>query len=497
MVISPQDIEQVSTRVGELAAYDAAGLSKDQLMDVMESIGKLERLVGALSSRYAGELARRATPDHLGGGLARQQGFGNPGKMWSTISGGSVGGAKRAISAGDAFSPRPPTLKHGKDNSNTADAPVKQPTAPKYPVVAKASLAGELSVDAAGLIVDGLNKVRERLEESDLVTLEQRLVAKAVKMTVHQVQKMVTRAVARVNREDHEKRARENHDARYLWWKQTHDGKVVIHGEMDSVTAAPIISVLEQMTTRDVRKQGRGEAGVEDTRTVGQMRADAFHEMARHMLGCTQADRSGVRTTVIVRMGLGDLLRGDGLGSIDGIEQPLSVRELRRLSGEAGFIPEVLAGDGEVLDLGRPVRFFTPAQRKALLARDGGCAKCHAPPEYCEAHHIRWWLHGGETHLSNGVMLCTRCHHDVHRLGWEIEASPTGVSFIPPPHIDPDREHQPGGSAMFDVEIPPPRSYLPPVTAEDEAMVKAWAREERERVGLDEDQLLEFEFEFV
>lgn len=494
MVIKPQDLEQVSTRVGELAAHDAADLSKDQLMDVIESIGKLERLVGALSSRYAGELARRSTPDHFGGGLARQQGYGNPGKMWSTISGGSVGGAKRAISAGDAFSPRPPAPTDSKDNSNPADARAEQPPAPKYPVVAQASMAGELSVDAAGLIVDGLNKVRDRLEEADLDVLEQRLVSKAVTMTAYEVQKMVTRAVARVNREDHEKRERENYDARYLWWKQTHDGKVVIHGEMDSVTAAPIISVLEQMTTRDVRRKGRDKSKNPDPRTVGQMRADAFRDLARHMLGCSQGERSGVRTTVIVRMGLGDLMKGQGLGSIDGIEQPISVRELRRLSGEAGFIPEVLAGDGEVLDLGKPERFFSAPQRKALLERDGGCAKCHAPPEYCEAHHIRWWVHGGDTYLSNGVMLCTRCHHDIHNLGWEIEATPTEVSFIPPPHIDPDREHQPGGSARFDVDIPPPRSYLPPVTAEDEAMVKAWAQEDRDRRGLDEDRLLEFEY---
>lgn len=406
MVIEPQEIEQLSTRVGELAARDASGLNKHQLMDVMEHIAKLERVVGALSSRYAGELAQRSMPDHFGGGLARQQGFGDPGKMWSKISGGSVTGAKRAMSAGDAFSPRPPVPTN---NSNRADAQAGQPPTPKYPVVAKASMAGELSVDAAGLIVDGLNTVRDRVAADELDKLEQRLVSKATSMSAHEVQRMVTRAVARINRVDHEQRERENHEARYLWWKQQPDGKVLIHGEMDAVTAAPIINVLEQITTRDVRRKGRDESENADTRTVGQMRADALHYLARHALGCKETERSGVRTSIIVRMGLSDLTEGQGIGSIDGIEQPVSVAEMRLLAGEAGIIPEVLGGDGEVLDFGRPQRYFTAAQRKVLLARDGGCAKCHAPPQYCEAHHIRWWENGGDMYLSNGATR--QCTH--------------------------------------------------------------------------------------
>lgn len=74
-------------------------------------------------------------------------------------------------------------------------------------------------------------------------------------------------------------------------------------------------------------------------------------------------------------------------------------------------------------------------------------------------------------------MLCTRCHHDVHNLGWEIEASATGVSFIPPPHIDPARQPQPGGAQVFDVELPPTERDLPPVSPEDEALVRAWSDE--------------------
>ncbi|WP_291383275.1 HNH endonuclease signature motif containing protein, partial [Demequina sp.] len=121
------------------------------------------------------------------------------------------------------------------------------------------------------------------------------------------------------------------------------------------------------------------------------------------------------------------------------------------LAGDAGVIPAVLGGDSEVLDLGRRKRIFTRAQRLALLERDGGCAKCHAPPEHCEAHHIDWWDNGGTTDLANGVMLCTRCHHDIHRHGWNIRVQAGRVEFIPPPTIDPTRQPQPGGLAALEV----------------------------------------------
>ena len=262
-------------------------------------------------------------------------------------------------------------------------------------------------------------------------------------------------------------------------------------GKLDAVTAAPIRTVLEQMVTQQYRARRDQDPQERDTRTVGQMRADALFELARHALGCRDAERSGVRTALVVRMDQGPLMSGKGLGRIDGIDAPVSAGELRRLTGDAGYIPEVLGGDSEVLDLGRTQRFFTPAQRMALLERDGGCAKCHAPPEHCEAHHIRWWQRdGGTSDLANGVMLCTRCHHDIHRQGWGIEADSRRVRFVPPATIDPQRRPVDGGLAAIDIgeigsgDPPDPlQPVWPRVTAEDEAMVRAWAEESRRASG--------------
>ena len=74
---------------------------------------------------------------------------------------------------------------------------------------------------------------------------------------------------------------------------------------------------------------------------------------------------------------------------------------------------------------GRAARLFSRAQRLALGERDGGCASCGQNIAYVEAHHIAWWERDtGPTDLSNGVLLCSFCHHMIHRDGWKIRASP-------------------------------------------------------------------------
>jgi hypothetical protein len=75
----------------------------------------------------------------------------------------------------------------------------------------------------------------------------------------------------------------------------------------------------------------------------------------------------------------------------------------------------------EVLDLGRTQRLPNRAQRRALMARDGGCRfpGC-AERRYVEAHHVVHWVDGGRTDLDNLVLLCWRHHHAVHEGGYRM-----------------------------------------------------------------------------
>jgi hypothetical protein len=81
--------------------------------------------------------------------------------------------------------------------------------------------------------------------------------------------------------------------------------------------------------------------------------------------------------------------------------------------------------------------------RQALAIRDRGCAfpGCDRGLRWTDAHHVVPWAAGGVTALNNTVLLCPRHHTELHKAdGWTVHIATDGfASFIPPPHLDPDR----------------------------------------------------------
>ncbi|MHC6220949.1 HNH endonuclease signature motif containing protein [Arthrobacter sp. MMS24-S77] len=133
--------------------------------------------------------------------------------------------------------------------------------------------------------------------------------------------------------------------------------------------------------------------------------------------------------------------QGGGTGSFT-FTGPVPAATLRKLACDADIIPVVLGGEGQVLDIGRASRIFPPHLRKAITARDKGCAfpRCTMPAPWCEAHHIEYWSRGGPTSAANGTLLCSHHHHLIHKEDWRIQVRNQIPWFIPPPHTDPDRK---------------------------------------------------------
>lgn len=142
------------------------------------------------------------------------------------------------------------------------------------------------------------------------------------------------------------------------------------------------------------------------------------------------------RSGELPRSGASGLVLGTGSFTFTG---PVSAATLRKLACDADIIPVVLGGEGQVLDIGRASRTFPPHIRKAITARDKGCAfpGCTMPAPWCEAHHIEYWSRGGPTSAGNGTLLCSHHHHLIHKEDWHIQVSDGIPWFIPPPHIDP------------------------------------------------------------
>jgi predicted restriction endonuclease len=98
-----------------------------------------------------------------------------------------------------------------------------------------------------------------------------------------------------------------------------------------------------------------------------------------------------------------------------GIDRVLQA-QLQQMLCDADLTPILTAGKHSVLDVGRTHRLATPAQRRAVVNRQGGqCAGhgCYGPVVH--VHHIRYWSEGGATDMANLIGLCPICHALVHQ----------------------------------------------------------------------------------
>ncbi|WP_084075200.1 HNH endonuclease signature motif containing protein [Demequina sp. NBRC 110052] len=340
-------------------------------------------------------------------------------------------------------------------------APVRGAAQGVYRRVALATSAGSISVEQASLVTRTLDAVRglradlsraraqggpgapthESAPWTEPDALEARLVRIATTSPIAELRKQCLHARAAADPVAWEARERTHRRDRYLMVKSEEDGAVTLHARMDAASAAPLIAFVDKHVTVGMQSRRGLPAGVDD-RSPGAMRLDALLDLARHGLGC-ESQVSNVTTEVVVRVPQSELESGLGLADCDALMAPVSIASLRRLAVDAAVIPAVLGTEGQVLDLGRRKRLFTRAQRIAIGERDGGCVMCGAPPSWCSTHHIAWWSRGGPTDLSNGVLLCTNCHHRVHDETWDIVPRNGAIYLRPPATIDPARQLRP------------------------------------------------------
>lgn len=425
-------------------ADDSNALSRADLVSVTDAVAQVQRRLDAVQVDVAAGVARESRTELGPESLAKQQGFRTPGKMLAAALGVSTGDALRLIKVGEGTAPRTDLLG--------ARLPAK------YPLVAEALEAGVLSAQAAAMIIGLLDRCRVAAGAERIAEGEKLLVGSAGGLGLDELRKLLTRAEAwldpdGVEPRDDEKRAQRAFNV------FERNGMIHFNGRLDAESGAPVITALRGYVSAAfaARKDAVDpDAPDADRRTVAMIQADALSAFCSHMLGCTAEGPILSGATVVVRLDLADLESGIGFATIDGIDQPISAAAARRMAASGGVIPCILGGDSEILDWGRKKRFFTPAQRLALVERDGGCAMCGLPPQMTRAHHLRWWQRDdGPTDLSNGLLLCETCHHRIHDNGWEVRIDGPGTSarvwFIPPPYVDSARTPRLGGRARFDL----------------------------------------------
>ncbi len=169
--------------------------------------------------------------------------------------------------------------------------------------------------------------------------------------------------------------------------------------------------------------------GADDWRVkYGQTRADAFMDAVAVAMGhigdghASGADRYLVHLVAEVADSAG--LPGGPAELVDG--SPLDKEVAARIACDATFITHLVRADGEPLYLGRKVRDWTTAQRRAITVRDRG--RCRFPGcqrGITDIHHVVPWEDGGSTDVSNGALLCGR-HHTLVHAGYRASGDANG-----------------------------------------------------------------------
>ncbi|MBP0088391.1 HNH endonuclease [Rhodococcus hoagii] len=236
---------------------------------------------------------------------------------------------------------------------------------------------------------------------------------------------------------------------------KTLHGRVAVKGDLDAVTGEMLLTALSALT-----KPRNPIDDPAEERTPARQRADAFAEILRRYLDSGDAPiEGGERPHLSLHVKATDLARSqsahewthpnegsDLFGDKDIARMPhtgpLSIATARRIACDCHLTPIVM-DDGVPLNLGRTSRTVSKKQRRALIARDHGCAfpGCGTPPAHCEGHHVKHWADGGPTDLDNLVLLCRYHHTLLHHSHWEVHIGPDRRPwFTPPSTVDPHKK---------------------------------------------------------
>lgn len=306
------------------------------------------------------------------------------------------------------------------------------------PAVTQVQRLGGLGIEFADAVGKGVMHIGSRvaLSDDDRAKVVTKLMVQATPADVGKKAREI--AIDQVSARPASERTvpvAEDSDLNEMTLVQNDEGRVSATLDLDVLTGEELFAALDPLC-RPVPLPD----GSPDTRSTGKRRADAFGQMVRSYLSSSSRPTSGgvlphvtlVRPAAATPAGVG----GDGFVDFLGFTGPVSTTTADLIACDSSTGLVIVDDAGAPLDVGRSERLFPPKIRKALAARDRGCAfpGCGRPVSWCDAHHIEPWGAGGNTGVDNGVLFC-RCHHTViHHSGWRVYLGPDRHPWFIPPH---------------------------------------------------------------
>ncbi|MEO6885726.1 MAG: DUF222 domain-containing protein, partial [Jatrophihabitantaceae bacterium] len=331
------------------------------------------------------------------------------------------------------------------------------PLPPVLPAIAAAQRIGSISPAHAAVISRFMHELPATVDREYGAALEACLVHHSVGLDPVQVARAAKKLLARLKSDGEEPDDRENQRRREFTLSKNPDGSSRLSGHLTPAGTAVCEAILDSLAA-----PVPAEDGERDDRAPGQRRHDAMVDAWTRLLNSgTLPDCGGTPVTVAVTIDAGDLYAGtrrfgprrsrctdcsdctgrsgcanctsrSGCANCTGEQQSsggygttshgdlIGISELLNLAAEAEIIPVVLNDARGVMAYGRTRRLASPAQRRALAARDRGCSfpGCARPPAWCSAHHVTAWIDGGKTDIDNLTLLCGFHHREFDRRGW-------------------------------------------------------------------------------
>ena len=385
--------------------FSAASLWSMNVAELADAVATLERMSRRLS---AAQLRLLAQADSFG--VAAQTGASSTAVWLRSVADVPVGVGKARLA-----------LHRELTNRDTT---------------ARAFSAGDINLEHASTVVAAMNALPADAPAALTDEIEALLVDTAREEGIRAVLSRSAQIFHRYAPDVLEERERRQREDRFLTLIQRPGGTLGIRGSLDKEAGALVLSVLGSLAAPSPAVDG-----APDLRTGGQRYADALTQLCQLSTPALPSVR-GERPNVLLTMSY-ETLRGELAANPPYLENgtPISVGAARRILCDANVIPVVLDSESQPLDVGRSTRVVPVGMRRALIARDGGCAfpGSDRPPSWCDAHHCIYWSEGGITALCNLCLLCSHHHDTVHHDGWEITMIGERPWFVPPAWIDPTR----------------------------------------------------------
>ncbi len=402
--------------IGAFAAAVGPTSSDDELLSVPALCSGLVRRLDRLSVSTISTLQRR--------GIFSGRGYRNPISALTDLLGCDRPEARRQVVAAEQVCPR-----IGLDGS---ESPAR------LPATAARFTDGRLGIGHVDVIAKLLDKPEaRRLSPEVWAGAEAELADKATCYTPGELYAYGMALITALDQDGAEPDEAAPPPVNELHLRPHRDGGGSIVGRFDDAALYDAIASLIDANAAPLT--------ADDKRPAPQRNAEALADICGYVLdhgsSTVTPERGGRRPHLNVLIRLEDLEARARAAMLD-YGGGLTPESLRMLACDAAVVPIVMNGAGLPLDVGRSARTAPKGLRRAVYARDGGCAHpgCDRPPSWCEIHHLIPWELGGETTLGNSVMLCRVHHRLLHAdSGWIVRIADGLPEFVPPAWIDPTR----------------------------------------------------------